>query len=130
MSADCVIGVDLGGTKLLAGVVDDDLAVHHRAFRPAPATGAVDAIEEVARELIQSSDAPIRSVGVGIPSLMDSDRGIARWTNHLDLEGVAVGDLLSERLGLPVSVDNDANVAMLAEHRGGAARGAQHAVML
>ena len=130
MPVDCVIGVDLGGTKLLAGVVDADLAVHHRAFRPAPTSNVLDALEAIARELIQTADAPVSAVGVGIPSLMDTDRRTARWTNHLDLEGVAVGDLLSERLGLPVTVDNDANVAMLAEHRAGVARDALHAVML
>lgn len=130
MPADCVIGVDLGGTKLLAGVVDAGLAVRHRAFRPAPAVGAVEAIEEIARELVQSSAAPVAGIGVGIPSLMDSVRGNVRWTNHLDLEGVAVADLLSERLGLPVAVDNDANAAMLAEHHAGAARGMRDAVML
>lgn len=130
MPADCVIGVDLGGTKLLAGVVDDDLRVHHRAFRPAPTSGVLDALEEITRELIQAAEGPVAAVGVGIPSLMDQQRGVARWTNHLDLEGVSVADLLAERLDLPVTVDNDANLAMLAEHRAGAAKGAVHAVML
>lgn len=130
MPADCVIGVDLGGTKLLAGVVDGDLAVHHRAFRPAPTEAVLDALEDVARELIEVAEAPITAVGMGIPSLMDAVTGAALWTNHLDLEGIAVADLMTERLGLPVAVDNDANVAMLAEHRAGAARGARHAVML
>ena len=122
--------MDLGGTKLLAGVVDDDLSVHHRAFRPAPTSGVLDALEEIVRELIGAAESPVAGVGIGIPSLMDQHRGVARWTNHLDLEGVAVADLLAERLDLPVTVDNDANVAMLAEHRAGAARGAVHAVML
>ena len=130
MPSDCVIGVDLGGTKLLAGVVDEALRVHHRAFRPAPASNVLDALEDVARELIQASETPVRAVGMGVPSLMDRAAGVASWTNHLDLEGVAVADLMADRLGLPVTVDNDANVAMLAEHRAGAAAGAQHAVML
>lgn len=130
MAADCVIGVDLGGSKLSAGVVDAELRVHHRAFRPAPASGVLDALEEVARELIEASEAPIAAVGIGIPSLMDRAARVAQWTNHLDLAGVAVGDLMAERLGLPVFVDNDGNVAMLAEHRAGAAQRAAHAVML
>ena len=50
-------------------------------------------------------------------------------SNHLPLDGVPFKDLMSERLGLPVLVDNDSNVAMLAEHRAGAARGADHAVL-
>jgi len=130
MPPDCVIGVDLGGTKLLAGVVDSDLRVHHRAFRAAPTEGVLDALEEVARELIQASETPVTAVGMGIPSLIDRAAGVARWTNHLDLEGVAVADLMADRLGLPVTVDNDANVAMLAELRAGAAREASHAVLL
>lgn len=130
MPADCVIGVDLGGTKLAAGVVDGDLRVHHRAFRQAPATGVLDALEGVARELIGASEGPIRAIGMGIPSLMDQAAGVARWTNHLDLAGVAVADLMADRLGLPVFVDNDGNVAMLAELEAGAALGAAHAVML
>ena len=130
MPADCVIGVDLGGTKLAAGVVDGDLRVLHRAFRPAPRTGVLDALEAVVRELLESSEETVRAVGIGLPSLMERATGVARWTNHLDLAGVAVGDLLAERLGLPVTVDNDANVALLAEHRAGAAKGAAHAVML
>jgi glucokinase len=90
----------------------------------------LDALEEITRELIEAAEAPVAAVGMGIPSLMDRARGVARWTNHLDLVDVAVGDLLAERLDLPVTVDNDANVAMLAEHHSGAARGAAHAVML
>jgi glucokinase len=84
----------------------------------------------VTRELMQAAEAPVSAVGIGIPSLMDRDRGVAQWTNHLDLAGVAVADLLADRLDLPVAIDNDANLAMLAEHRAGAARGALHAVML
>ncbi|MEO6496746.1 MAG: ROK family protein [Solirubrobacteraceae bacterium] len=130
MPADCVIGVDLGGSKLVAGVVDGDLRVHHRAFRPAPATGAIDELENVACELIEASETPVRAIGMGIPSLMDRVAGVARWTNHLDLAGVAVADLMADRLGLPVFVDNDGNVAMLAELEAGAAQGVAHAVML
>lgn len=130
MPADCVIGVDLGGTKLAAGVIDDELRVLHRAFRPAQAVGVVEALEAIIRELLDSSEENVLAVGIGLPSLMDRATGVARWTNHHDLAGVAVGDVLGERLGIPVTVDNDANAAMLAEHRAGAAQGTAHAVML
>ena len=130
MSADCVIGVDLGGTKLLAGVVDSDLVVRHRAFRPSPKAGALEAIEEVVRELVQVSEVPVEAVGIGIPSLLDRERATAIWTNHLDLRDAPVRDVMAERLALPVAVDNDANAALLAEHQVGAAKGASHAVML
>lgn len=130
MPAGCVIGVDLGGTKLLAGVVDEELRVHHRAYRAAPTSDVLDALEAITRELIGASEVPVSAVGIGIPSLMDRSRGVALWTNHLDLEGVSVAALLADRLDLPVHVDNDANVAMLAEHGAGAAAGTAHAVML
>jgi glucokinase len=58
------------------------------------------------------------------------ETGVSRWSNHLPLAGVPFRDLMSERLGLPVVVDNDANMALLAEHRGGAARGARHAALV
>lgn len=130
MPTDCVIGVDLGGTKLLAGVVDRDLVVHHRAYRPSPKDGALEAIEEVVKELVEAAETPIGAVGLGIPSLIDRASGTARWTNHLELRDVPVRDLMAERLALPVAVDNDANAAMLAEHHAGAAQGSAHAVML
>lgn len=133
MDAGCVIGVDLGGTKLLAGAVSADLSVRHRAMRPARGEDQqevidtlVDAIDEVRR----AAGDEARAVGVGIPSLMDYERGVALSTVHLPIEDVAVRDVLAERLGLPVFVDNDANAALLGEHRGGAAEGTRHAVML
>lgn len=130
MPAGCVIGVDLGGTKLLAGVVDPDLTVRHRAFRPTPTDGVLRALEDAVRELMAATGAPVDGVGIGLPSLIDADTGVARWTNHLELAGAAVADLLAERLGVPVVVENDANLALVAEHRAGAAAGAAHAAML
>ncbi|HEU4976562.1 MAG TPA: ROK family protein [Baekduia sp.] len=134
MSAGCVIGVDLGGTKLLAGVVDERLDVHHRAFRrscegrdsDALLRSIVDAVEEAR----QAAGGEVLAVGFGIPSLVDHRRGFAAHTVHLPLRDVAFRDLMAERLGLPVVVDNDANAALVAEHRRGAARGAGTAALL
>jgi glucokinase len=58
------------------------------------------------------------------------ETGVSRWSNHLPLADVPFRDLMSERLGLPVVVDNDSNLALLAEHRKGAAREARHAVLV
>jgi predicted NBD/HSP70 family sugar kinase len=122
-----------GGTKLLAGVVASGLDVHHRAYRLAPASGLRDVLEAVTAVVDEARDAAggeIRAVGFGIPSLFDRERGIAVSTVHLPIRDVPFRDLMAERLGLPVFVDNDANAAMLAEHRFGAARGAEHALLL
>ncbi|MDQ6605076.1 MAG: ROK family protein, partial [Actinomycetota bacterium] len=133
MPARRTIGVDMGGTKLLAGAVDADLAVHHRAQRTVAGLDqatllqtAVDAVDEVR----ESAGGEVEAVGFGIPSLIDQRTGIAVIAVNLPLAGVAFGDLMAERLGLPVYVDNDANLALLAEHRAGAARGCREAVML
>src|ERR671934_336524 len=127
-----VIGIDAGGTKLLGGVVDEALAVHHRVHRRILGLeqnelldALVDAVEE-ARSAAPDADL----VGFGIPALVRPTSGSVMVSNHLPLDGVPFRDLMSERLGLPVLVDNDSNVAILAERRAGAARGAEHAVLL
>ncbi len=133
MPAGCVIGVDLGGTKLLAGVVDADLNVHHRAYRLARGddqAAVLDRVVAAIEEARAASETGVGAVGLGIPSLMDQERGVAVMTPHLPLADVPIRDLMAERLGLPVVVDNDANCAMLVEHRAGAARGTRHAVLL
>ena len=134
MPARRVIGVDLGGTKLLAGVVDAGLGVHHRAHRHSRGADEVAVLETVVSAVSEardaSSDHEVVAVGFGIPSLVDQRRGTAVSTVHLPLQGVPFRDVMAERLGLPVFLDNDANVALLVEARFGAARGASDAVML
>ncbi|MDQ3675803.1 MAG: ROK family protein [Actinomycetota bacterium] len=136
MSTGCVIGVDLGGTKLLAGAVDPALSVHHRATRPARGTdqaavldAVVAAVGEV-RDAIEATSETVEAVGIGIPCLIDQQRGVAVMAVNLPLANLPFRDLMAERLGLPVFVDNDANGAMLAEWRYGAARGARDAALL
>jgi glucokinase len=134
MSAEYVIGVDLGGTKLLAGVVDADLNVHHRVFRRAregrSGDELLDVIVAAVDEAREAADGEVRAVGLGVPSLVDPATGVANTTVHLPLRDVALRDVMAERLGLPVAVDNDANAAMVAELRAGAAKGASCAALL
>jgi glucokinase len=127
------IGVDMGGTKLLAGAVDTGLFVHHRAQRslggldqPSLLDVAVDAVEEAC----ESAGGDVAAVGFGIPCLIDQRTRRAMLAVNLPLADIAFGDVMSERLDLPVFVDNDANAAALAEHRAGAARGCNDAVVL
>ena len=127
------IGVDLGGTKLLAGAVDPQLRVHHRAQRTVTGLDqaalldvAVDAIQEVR----EASGEAIEAVGFGIPSQIDQRTGIAVVAVNLPLVDIAFADVMTERLDLPVFVDNDGNLAAIAEHRAGAAQGASEVVAL
>ena len=127
-----VIGVDAGGTKLLGGVVDEQLVVHHRVhrmWRGSDRQETLDIFVEAVEE-IRAAAPDVDAVGFGLPALVDQATGQSAWSTHLPLEGVPFRDLMSERLGLPVHVDNDANVALLAEHRQGAAAGRDHAVMV
>ena len=126
------IGVDLGGTKMLVGVVDGERNVAYRATAPSLGLGEEELIATLQRELQAARDArpDVAAIGLGIPCTIDRERGVAIQAVNLDLVDVPVRDLMSERLGLPVSLDNDVNAAILAEHRFGAARGADNAVML
>jgi glucokinase len=135
MTARRVIGVDLGGTKLLAGVVDPGLGVHHRTQRTVVGLDqralldvAVDAIGE-GRE---AAGVEIEAVGFGLPVLMDrrASLGTAVVGVNTPLHDLAFADVMAERLGLPVFVDNDGNTSALAEHRAGAARGASDAIVI
>jgi glucokinase len=127
-----VIGIDAGGTKLLGGVVDDQMVVHHRVhrtWRGADRIETLDIFTEAVEE-IRAAAPDVEALGFGIPALVEREGGVSRWSNHLPLDGVPFRDLMSERLGLPVVVDNDGNASMLAEARGGAAAGTRHAVMI
>jgi glucokinase len=133
MPPECVIGVDLGGTKLLAGVVDTDLNVHHRVHRSVHGLGQrelLDMAVEAVEEARAATTSEVAAVGFGIPCLIDQRRGMATMAVNLPLRDVPFRDLMAERLGLPVEVDNDANVAAIAEWRAGAAQGASDAVVL
>jgi glucokinase len=132
MSAARAIGIDAGGTKLLGGVVDDSLAVRervHRLWRGGDLDEVLDVMVQAVEE-IRAAAPDAAAVGFGIPSVVDADTGTSEYSVHLPLEGVPFREVMGERLGLPVWVDNDANLALLAESRAGAARGARHAVLL
>jgi glucokinase len=127
-----VIGIDAGGTKLLGGVVDEGLVVHHRVhrtWRGGDRAETLDIFVEAVEE-VRAAAPDVEAVGFGIPALVEWERGVSRWSTHLPLADVPFRDLMSERLGLPVVVDNDANAALIAETRFGAARDCAHAVLV
>src|SRR3954452_4826892 len=133
MAASCVVGVDLGGTKALAGAIDADLQVHHRARREMAGLDqarVVSAVVDAVNEVREAAPVAIEAVGFGIPVLMDQRTGTAVMAVNLPIVNFPIRDVMTERLGLPVFVDNDANVAALAEHRWGAAKGTRYSVTL
>ena len=126
------IGLDVGGTKIAGGVVDASGAVLERTQVPTaadhPETIVADMVA-VARDLTTKvGDAA--AIGVGAAGLVDSARGVILGAPNLAYRDVAVAETISKELGLPVVVDNDANVAALAEAIHGAGRDAGDQIMI
>ena len=131
MAPACTIGVDLGGTKLLAGAVDEGLNIVASERRIIAGLSREELLSVVASAVgAVSAGRSVGAVGFGIPSLIDAASGVSVYSNHLPLEDFAFRDELGALLGLPVAVDNDANCAVWAEASRGAGAGAGVVVML
>ncbi len=131
MSGPETIGVDLGGTKMLVGVLAGTEPLYEQ--REA-STGQTEdeLVELLVSEVEEAREArpDVAAVGLGIPATIDHDSGVAVSAVNLPLSDLPIRDIVSERTGLPVYVDNDGNVAALAEYLYGAAKGMPHIVML
>lgn len=130
------VGVDVGGTRIKAGLVDPDGRVVVEAARDTPGRTAPpdvveDAIVSVVEELrAEAGPDQVVAVGVGAAGLVDHDRGAVVFAPHLSWREEPLRERLVSRLDLPVTVDNDANLAAWAEHRFGAGRGETHLVLV
>jgi glucokinase len=130
MAASRVIGADLGGTKLLAGVIDQEGVVVRRTVRPTETTSEDELLAELEGAIAEFMDDDIGAIGVGIPSTIDQREGRAVSSVNVPLTDVDLRERLGSRFGVPAAIENDANAAALAEHRFGAGRGARHMIML
>jgi len=126
------LGADLGGTKMAVGVVDEAQNVLHRATESTFGRSLDELLDELEAELREglAEHPDVKAVGIGVPCTLDRERGYAFNAVNLPINDVPFRDLVQERIGLPTSLDNDANLAALAEHRFGAAKGATNAIML
>lgn len=123
------IGVDLGGTNVTAGVVD---AEHHVIAREKKKTkaergqeGVVDRIARCVREAITQAGAADERIGgvcIGAPGAIDIDKGVVVNAVNLRWKDYPLAKMLEEKLGLPVTLDNDVNVGTWGEHVAGAGR--------
>ncbi len=126
------VGVDLGGTKIAAGVLADG-RVRARTVRPTPKEGGTAVVEAMAacvRAAIRESGlSGVKAVGVGSPGPLDFERGRVRFAPNIpNLADFPLRDALAEAVGVPVVLENDANAAALAEHHLGAAQDARSSV--
>jgi glucokinase len=112
--SDCFIGLDVGGTKIASATLSDGRLSASRLVE----TSLEDRdalIEQLVQAVDELREPDVRAVGVGVPSVVDFASGRIRSSVNIPLEDVPLRELLSDRLGLPVFVDNDASAAALAE---------------
>ena len=120
MSLTC--GIDIGGTKILGGVVDEEGAILAELRVESPATDA-EAIERAVCDLVRrlSEDHEIEAVGVGAAGYVDKTRSVVMFAPNVAWRDVPMRAHLERQLSLPVVIENDANVAAWGEFRFGAA---------
>lgn len=125
------IGIDIGGTKVAAGVVDSTGQVRAQLRRTTPTTSPA-AVEDTVADLVTAlrQDHPVATLGVGAAGFIDETRSRVLFSPHLAWRNEPLRDALHARTGLPVLVENDANAAAWAEGRFGAARGESVAVCI
>ncbi|MFD8384471.1 ROK family glucokinase [Streptomyces sp. NPDC059679] len=117
------IGVDIGGTKIAAGVVDEEGSIleTRKVSTPQTPEGVVDAIAGAVREVSTGHD--IEAVGIGAAGYVDDKRATVLFAPNINWRHEALKDKVEQRVGLPVVVENDANAAAWGEYRFGAGQG-------
>lgn len=125
------IGIDIGGTNIAAGIVDEDGRILASANRPTPSTDPNDVLEaigDLSDEL--RSQHHVRSIGVGAAGFVDASQSTVLFSPHLAWRYEPLRDAVARRTRLPVLVDNDANAAGWAEARFGAAQNVPDLVLI
>lgn len=127
------LGIDLGGTNIVAGVVDEDykiIATHKvKTNLPRPSEEIVDDIALVSIEAAKAAGVKIKdiaAVGIGTPGSINPQTGIVTYSNNLGFYDLPLGDMLRERLGVDLFLENDANAAAYGEYIAGAGRGTKN----
>jgi glucokinase len=139
---DVVVGIDVGGTRVKAALVDrTGTALLARTLPTPPGLAEpgvlVGLVVEVVTALVQEGRATgvpatgtPQACGVVVPGLVDDERGVARWSANLGWRDLPVGQVLEQRLGWPVALGHDVRAGLLAEARWGAAAGARHVLFV
>lgn len=131
------IGIDLGGTNIKVGVVNDDFKIvgksNIKTDLPRPAEEIADSIAkgvELACKEAGIDVKDINSIGIGTPGVADRNTGVVLYSCNLGFNNTDLGGLLKHRLGTDIYVENDANVAAYGEVLGGAAKGYKDVVVI
>ena len=131
------LGIDLGGTFIKGGIVDDEGNIILRDKIPTEshkgADGVVANIVSLCRSLMEQANltaGDLSGVGIGVPGMIDSQKGEVIYSNNLNWKDFSISEKVSETLGLPVKIANDANVAALGETKFGCGKNYQNSVMI
>ena len=128
------IGVDLGGTKIAVGLVDEMGNILHKESIP---TGAERSDKEVVfdianlcKKVIEDTKSNPRWIGIGAPGTTDGENGVIVYANNINMRNTPVRKLIQQVVDLPVYIENDANCAALGEAYGGATKNVKNSVMI
>lgn len=131
------VGIDLGGTNIVAGLVDESYQilgkVSRKTNRPRPAEAIAADMAACALDVIKQqglTPEQVEWIGIGTPGIANSATGIIEYSNNLDFHNVPIVKWISEATGRPAFVENDANAAAYGEYVAGAAKGATNAVCI
>ncbi len=131
------LGIDLGGTNIKAGVVNDLFQIVGRGNvktqMPRPAEQVMDDMVHCAEIAAEDAGVPwddIRRIGVGVPGTVNLETGVVEYANNLKFENLPMRDLLREKTKKEIDIANDADAAALGEMYAGAAKGVKDAVVV
>lgn len=131
------LGIDLGGTNIVAGVVDKNCKIIAKASCktavPRPEGEICDSMTEVALKAINKAKITIddiESIGIGVPGAVNPKTGVIEYSANLFFHNWEVVEMMEERFNKKVAIENDANAAALGEYLAGSAKGAKNAVAI
>ena len=131
------LGIDLGGTNIVAGVVDEEYKIIAKASCktnvPRPESEICDSMAEVAVKACEKAGISmdeVESIGIGVPGAVNPKTGVIEYSANLFFHNWEVVKMMNERLGKKVLIENDANAAALGEYLAGAAKGTKNAIAI
>ena len=131
------LGIDLGGTNIVAGVVDENYNIVAKAECktnvPRPESEVCDSMAEVAKEAVKKAKLKmddIVSIGIGVPGAVNPVTGIIEYSANLFFHNWNIVEMMEERLGTKVIIENDANAAAYGEFLAGSAKGTKNAIAI
>lgn len=131
------LGIDLGGTNIVAGIVNEKNEIIAKASCktavPRPETEICDSMERLCKEVVKKAGLKmdsIKEIGIGVPGAINPQTGIVEYSTNLFFHNWNLGEMMKERLNKKILIENDANAAAFGEYLAGSAKGAQNSITI